>query len=425
MGLTNGILTAPFTKIAANGNGDLQVALERRNIQSEIQLVGDVNAQGGPVDKIKLWAKFKPFKSSTINYPFDPTQTTPELRSPERTADRVAANYGLSAPATATSVAGVFGSGWTYNKPVVGTDPLRALDFDGYDTNASAPARPKGNITVYRAYQSSYIFTDIVRSGSSDYAIGLAELVSLKEYYLCVGFATSADFSTGTVIYKTSSSKIKNLSSVTNQITISSDDLTQLKDNGYKYYFLCAASSAKTDLTAASLSTPFLALPADNASDMTGSFTIDTTIARVSASAYSQVASPTGDASFSVNPRTVMSCPPYYCHIKATITAYDDHPVTLTQSNLSLSIRGTFHGANVQPPSMTPTLYDSTFTQKTSITIPAGTTTTVYLVIPAQILALNSSGNFAQPPTGVRLTSTITITHSGYLFGAFRVEAQN
>ncbi len=425
MGLQNGILTAPFTKIAANGQGDLQQALGRPSIFSHMILVGDLTnngAAGGGY--VKKFAKFKPFKSTTAVYSFDPTQTTPELRSPDRDADRIAVNYGLSAPSTGSSVASVFGSEWTYDPPVAGTNPLRALDFDGYDTNAAAPARAQGNITIYRAYQSSYVFTDIVRGGSSIYAIGLEELVGLKEYYLCVGFAQSADFS-GTVIYKTSSSKIKDLGSVLAQITISSTDLDLLESGGYKYYFLCGATSQKTDLTAASLTTPFIALPADNASDMTGSFLQDTTIARITAAAYSQVASPSSDSDFSVNPRTVMSCPPYYCHIKATVTAYDDHPVVLSRSSLSASIRGTFNGQSVQVNNLSPALYDSTFTLQTSITIAAGATTTVYLVIPAQILALNSSGSYQQPTTGQQLTSTITVSHGNYLFGAFRVEAQN
>lgn len=424
MGLTNGILTAPFTKIALNGQGDLQNALGRTTCMSEIQLVADIDVDSAAVGAIKKFAKFKPFRSSTVVYPFDPSQSTPELRSPERTTDRVAANYGLTAPATKTDVAQVFGQEWVYNAPVSGTDPLRALDFDGYDTNAAAPARSPGDITIYRAYQSRYIFTDIVRGGSSAYAIGLEDLVGLKEYYLCVAFSTTADF-TGTVIYKTSSAKIKDLSSALEQIEVTSADLNTLDNGGFKYYLLCGATTQKTSLTAASYSTPFIALPADAASDMTGQFNQDTTIARVSASAYSQTANPASDSNFNISPRTVMTCPPYYCHIKATVTAYDAHAVTLTESNLSLSIRGTFHGAGVTVNNLTAQLYDSTFTRKTSISIAAGATTTVYLVIPTQILALNASGAYVAPTTGQRLTSTITVQHSGYLFGAFRVEAQN
>jgi hypothetical protein len=158
---------------------------------------------------------------------------------------------------------------------------------------------------------------------------------------------------------------------------------------------------------------------------MTGQFNQDTSIARVSAAAYSQTANPTGDSNFSISPRSVLSCPPYYCHIKVTVTAYDEHPVTLTESNLNLSIRGTFHGAGVTVNNLTARLYDSTFTRQSGISIAAGATTTVYLVIPSQILALNASGAYVAPTTGQRLTSIITVQHSGYTFGAFRVEAQN
>lgn len=53
------ILTAPFTKIALNGQGDLQNALGRTTTYSEVQLLADVDANGNDVGKQNKWARYK------------------------------------------------------------------------------------------------------------------------------------------------------------------------------------------------------------------------------------------------------------------------------------------------------------------------------------------------------------------------------
>lgn len=136
MGLTNGILTAPFTKIALNGQGDLQKALGRTTCMSEIQLVGDVDVNSADVDAINKWSKHKPFAplTATAVYAFDASKATPELRSPERCAAALAVDYGLLIP-TYTSAADFHANwmtGWTYQKPA---SNYRALDMDGYATD--------------------------------------------------------------------------------------------------------------------------------------------------------------------------------------------------------------------------------------------------------------------------------------------------
>lgn len=137
MGLANnGILTAPFTKIAADGQGDLQRALQREDM-SHIQLIGDVDSNGDPVGKINKWSKHKPFDPLTaaVIYAFDDTKATPELRSPARWAAALAVDYGLLIPTYTTAAA--FHAGWmtewSYIKP---TGNYRALDFDGYASDA-------------------------------------------------------------------------------------------------------------------------------------------------------------------------------------------------------------------------------------------------------------------------------------------------
>lgn len=142
MGFTNGILTAPFTKIAANGQGDLQKAIGRTSCYDHIQLIGDVDGQGNDVGRIKKFAKYKPFRDTTVVFPFDPTKSTPELRSPARWQAAKGQRYGLNpAPILTQSGATMPSTPWTYNKPTLPTYPLRALDLDGYYTYAVSPIR--------------------------------------------------------------------------------------------------------------------------------------------------------------------------------------------------------------------------------------------------------------------------------------------
>ena len=73
MGLSNGILTAPFTKIGSNG--DLQQALDRA-VTSHIQLIGDVDQNGVALDpsKINKWARYKPVPiNSALPSAYDPS----------------------------------------------------------------------------------------------------------------------------------------------------------------------------------------------------------------------------------------------------------------------------------------------------------------------------------------------------------------
>lgn len=64
------ILTAPFTKIALNGQGDLQLALGRTTCFSEIQLVGNVDANGDDLGYLKMqkFAKWQPFSYPSVYY---------------------------------------------------------------------------------------------------------------------------------------------------------------------------------------------------------------------------------------------------------------------------------------------------------------------------------------------------------------------
>ena len=138
---SNELLTYPFTKIAANGNGDLQRALGR-SVTSHIQLVGDVNEHGANVGKIKVMARYKPFQNPTVNFASDT----------DRENARKSARYGMRAPTSLGSITwsnnAIVVPTYQYLKPVSGSNPLRAMDFihntsgsemSGYSKKVVAP----------------------------------------------------------------------------------------------------------------------------------------------------------------------------------------------------------------------------------------------------------------------------------------------
>lgn len=366
---------------------------------------------------INKWAKFKPFRNPAIfhdHYSDNATRLNALINS----------NYGLTPPASNSNIGNTFGTSWEYGRPIFGTHPFRMMDFEYYEAGALAPARTLGDINVYIAYQNQYTFF-VVRGPSSAYAIDWGDLPRIKDYYLCVAFSKMADFS-GTLVYKTTSQTIANIVAESSALRLDETELAFLQSNGYAYYYICASSLAKTSLMDAALSAQFIACPYDNAVDGTGRFDINTRIvSSIRALAYSQSANPMSDANFNVSPYSVMNCPPYYVHIKATVTAMEDFDTILTEANLEIELRGTFHGPNIIVSGIAPQLYNSSFVRQNAVRIPAGTTTTVYFVIPGQILGFNDAGMYVAPQTGKILTSTMVISQNGYIFGTFRVEAQN
>lgn len=127
-----GILLAPFTKIAANGQGDLQRALRRLTCYSEIQLIKDIDGEGNDMERINIFAKYKPF-------PYNGMWNNDSAGKAARLAANQSTNYALTIPTFtnwSTLITGSpsrFDTKWIYNKPAgTSLQPLRALDFDGY-----------------------------------------------------------------------------------------------------------------------------------------------------------------------------------------------------------------------------------------------------------------------------------------------------
>lgn len=152
------ILTAPFTKIALNGQGDLQNALGRTTCFSEIQLIGDVDANGNPVGAVNMWAKYKSVKNTAVSYA-DQLDANMKWKSTATWWKDYYGRCGLIIPtatALGTPASGFFAdllSGslpWSYDRPVAGTNlgPLRAYDFIGYYAGAM-PFMHQNGITQY------------------------------------------------------------------------------------------------------------------------------------------------------------------------------------------------------------------------------------------------------------------------------------
>lgn len=196
------VLTSPFTKIAANGQGDLQKALGR-SVMSHIQLVGDIDANGNRINAINKWAKYKPFRSPNVIV---------------TAQHRIDAHYGLSVveytelgtPSTVNSFLKKLIDGellWDYLPPrgentAQGIhEPYRAMDFDGYFAAAvnpigdvdsdNIPINPAGEATiawdlvdVENAYNLQ--LSDIKINGSplTSYYLGVLLYKSASNYRL-------------------------------------------------------------------------------------------------------------------------------------------------------------------------------------------------------------------------------------------------
>ena len=122
---------------------------------------------------INMFAKHKPFRHSAPGFALDRTQATPELRSPTRMAQLLAANYGLSIPKfNASDFKTHYSDAWTYLKPRGrnggGTgvhEHFNIPDFDGYLHNNywnPGPVGIYGLYTIFNGYLSTprtnYIF---------------------------------------------------------------------------------------------------------------------------------------------------------------------------------------------------------------------------------------------------------------------------
>ena len=381
------------TVIAADGTGDLQVCFGSSQKSKYWYFV--TNAAN-----INKWARFKPFRTNaSYNDHYDSTNSA-------RLAAAAAVNYGLSAPSGQSNFLNTMGNSWPYANPR-GTsynEPLRVQDFEGYNGDAAAPVDPPGAIDISLSSGASFSFgAYIAHTQAGGDTIAWEDLpASVGNYYLCVIFSKNANF-TGDLLAKTSSQKISN-TGLTLDITHS--ELEQLRNSGYGYYYIVARSVTLSGLVSPGTnSATYLALPAPNDSnDLKNTITIRAAaVASVTISKYATAESPTRalqffSASNYVGPEStpydpsdylLQSTAPYWFHLALDITAGSS---AFTIGNAKLALSQTFNSGSGFSTPVNCTLYNSSFSQQTQITIPAGTTQTVYLVAAAPLLGLNQDG---------------------------------
>ncbi len=132
----------------------ISIADLQTSIGTSYNDIGRIIAEGG----INKWAKHKPFRYNTPGFPLDRTQSTPELRSPERMTRLLAANYGLSIPKYgANDFKTHYSEPWTYLRPrgLANNEHFRFPDFDGYLHNNywnPGPVGDRGIYTIFSGY---------------------------------------------------------------------------------------------------------------------------------------------------------------------------------------------------------------------------------------------------------------------------------
>lgn len=384
------------TVIAADGTGDLQVCFGSSQKSKYWYFV--TNAAN-----INKWARFKPFiKNASYTDHYDDNNSA-------RRAGAASVNYGLSAPSAQADFRNTMGVSWPYANPSGGSsEPLRVQDFEGYNGEAAAPVDPPGAIDISLSSGASLSFgAYLAPTPAGGDTMSWEDLpASVGNYNLCVIFSKDANFSntSGNLIAKTSTDKIGTSGLV---LDITNSELEQLRSSNFKYYYIVGRSTALNGLQdPGTNSATYLALPAPNDSnDLKNTITIRAAaVASVTISKYATAQSPSRanqffPASPYVGPEStpydpddylLQSTAPYWFHLALDITAGSS---AFTIGNAKLALSQTFNSGSGFSTPVNCTLYNSSFSQQTQITIPAGTTQTVYLVAAAPLLGLNQDGS--------------------------------
>ena len=212
MGWSDHKLTYPFTKIAANGNGDLQQALHSSALYQTTLFAN------GTVEK---WAKYKAFQySGAIADRYSAAGTSArDLAAKERayglnyipiwntTMNRMVNFwYGISTSGNAP-ICGAQSEYWTYLRP---TTYLRALDFENYIDNAQAPisALDSTSITVSTSKDVNVTYPSGARNAETiKFDEFVYDLIDGSNMYFGIMF-WKAQGSVNTFLYMTHSDKI-------------------------------------------------------------------------------------------------------------------------------------------------------------------------------------------------------------------------
>ena len=425
---SDGRLLYPFVVLGGGRQGDLQKAL-KTTVSKESLLVADVDASGNIAHRTNIWSKIKPFINAQKVFPFDKTQSTPQLRSPERWAAARAANYGLSTNYPASrNIQTIFGHVWTYNRPVIGRDPLRVLDFDGYYADALPPVIPVGDLEINRSLYSQYDFSTRINIQRNVDSIGWDDIADLDNFYFCVAFAKQADFSTANIfMYKTSSETFSQGNPP--RLVLSGNDLDNIKNNGFTHYFLCAASVSYTDMSQPTPVSDFLPLPCEYPTDLTGKFTV------VAGGLGGDInlkwacftANPSGTSSF-VDVSTVLigSYLPIgenYCLSLGIEVTAGSTSVTISKS-LRMNVYDNFADGNVEGILITD-IRDDAWNSYDSISVSANTTKTIYLITTGNILNMDSTGSVVSVQSGLERDVIVRLTQNNTSVASFMLAIKN
>lgn len=384
-------------KIGANGQGELEEIFGVSTHKNHAWFFSDA--------PINIWAKFKPFIPASGDGIYEDHFTAAD-GTPNTSGDRyvaaAAANFGLTAPANRSTPAATLTDSWVYTRPVQGQNPLRALDFEYYYHHAPSPiVGPIGDIEIIRSQDVSFDFTSYIgQSISGADSITWGDLTgSVGNMYLCAVFAKNSGM-TGTLLMKTSSQKLKDGAT----LELTTADLTALRT--FSHYYLCARSVAKTNLLDSETSASYRLLPTDNgASDVLGQFTVRTTsVASITIdSVATGTASPTSSSFVSaanfIGPEPATPSQSQYFKTKTTGVAYHYLHLKLivvggtggvNLSNLAISLSHTYFSENGFRSQINCSMKDSNFNAISSLSVPAGTTKTFYLIVSAPILSLDA-----------------------------------
>ena len=227
MGWSSHKLTYPFTKIAANGSGDLQRALQRSDL-SQATLFAN-----GTVNK---WAYSKAFKySGAITDRYNAARTSARdvaLKAAMGGFDYVPiwkntqigkmADFWLNDRSSTTNqpTCGPAAKFWEYGRP---TTYLRALDFENYIDNAEAPISTPANsvgtnnsVTLYCTLgaQSSdtFKYADLTYEGTAggNMYFGYMMKNGSTVYYITRSVTISSEWGTTLTIAASSASVLLN-----------------------------------------------------------------------------------------------------------------------------------------------------------------------------------------------------------------------
>lgn len=452
MSVDNGKISPRMgTKLAIDHtNGDLQKVFGTTQHDNQAWYFSDAD--------INRFAKFKPFVPASGNGIYADHFTAAD-GTPNTTGDRYlaaeAAYFGLTQPTKRQYANEVYSNRdqWTYTRPQQGQHPLRAMDFEAYNHYAPPPCEKVGDpstgeIKVAIGTVSTFSFGGYIQhppSGAD--SITWADLPALATgegigaYFLCVVFAKNEDLS-GDLLAKTSNTPL----SGGIVLDISNSELKTLRNGLYKYYFLCARKNKilnGTSMTAPGSDT-YVALPTKNGvSDVYGKFTLSASnVGNLVLVSVSQTASPTSTGNFTLltgngydyhgtsfsdtDAYYYKVNAPYRIHFGIRITANSGGSVSLNASQISLS-RTFFSETPI--PLQDVTLYianGTTLQQRSTVTVPAGQSTIVYVVCSANLLALDADGRQdSGTPANNYFTISVSIHQNGVLFGSDQMRVRN